>query len=57
MDQFHTQMRAKAYASDPEVLQNLATLAPSPEAREQGVLRQANGARTKVQGHQIAVHT
>ena len=32
-------------------------LRPGPEVREQGGLRQANGARTKVQGHQIAVHT
>ena len=32
-------------------------LRPGPEVREQGVLCQANGARTKVQGHQIAVHT
>jgi hypothetical protein len=30
MDQFRTQMRAKAYASDPEVLQNLATPGPEP---------------------------
>ena len=41
MDQFRTQMRAKAYASDPEVLQNLATLAPSPEARAE-ISRQAS---------------
>ena len=33
MDQFRTQLRAKAYATRPEVLQNLATLAPSTEAR------------------------
>ena len=28
-----------------------------PEVREHGGLRQANGARTKVQGNQIAIHT
>ena len=33
MDQVRSQMRAKAYASDLEVLQNLAALAPRPKAR------------------------
>ena len=33
MEQIRKQMRAKAYASDQEVLQNLAPLAPSPDTR------------------------
>ena len=33
MDQIRSQMRDKAYACDKDVLDNLAALAPSPEAR------------------------
>ena len=41
MDHFRRQMRAKAYASDAEVLHQLAALAPSPEARAE-ISRQAS---------------
>jgi len=33
MDQIRSQMRDKAYACDKDVLDNLAALAPNPEAR------------------------
>ena len=33
MDQIRSQMRDKAYTCDKDVLENLAALAPSPEAR------------------------
>ena len=50
-------LQHRLHLPQPEAQLRDLPLRPGPEVREQGVLRQANGARTKVQGNQIAIHT